>query len=438
MASRPRRNAARTTATREPSAPTHEGPELTDSEEETLPDPSARTIPSVEPHDPVATATAAALTGGPGEPATTVPIASIPTIVAAVLQAMRLQDGGAMPPPRIPSERRESAAASRHDREVSAQSSHAERERSSSAATMSSGKPRKFPGHGNNKYNADGEREHQLWINKLEEDHEHYPDEFRTDADRVYQAKRTIALGSRAAIYLEARQEHFRPRTCSWDYFKSEMLNACGAQETRDVENFEKWSSMKFQDTPRETQRALQSIERVLSFEIAPRQKLLQFRRIAPARLMNLLLGDRDLTDREALVEALEKVSAQLDLQKLVRENNAPVKPRNDAATTDAAKGKGQSGERGRGRGKGRGGSSRGTKRKRDEEPDDKPPAYRRRTDAEKEMLRKEDADKGRCFYCHKEGHLANACEEREKTAAVRAMKAASKKDAEAGKATAS
>jgi len=416
---------------------------MTDSEE-VPPDPSTRTIPSVESHEPVATAAAptsepdqAAPTALGSENPTMVPMASIPTIVAAVLQAMR-QQGEAMPPPRVPSERVEPIAASHHDREASASYEHAERERSSSAATMSSGKPPKFPGHGNNKYKATSEQEYQTWIYKLEEDHSYYKDTFQTDLDKVYHAKRTITLDSRAAIYLEARQDEFDPHTCSWDHFKSEMLNACGARETRDLENFAKWNNMKFKDTPRETLRALQSIERLLSFKIDPQHQLLQFKSIAPARLTNLLLGDRDPKDREALVEALEKVLARLNLQKQNRENNAQNNPRNDAATTESEKSKGRGGQRGRGRGKGRGGQSRETKRKQDEDPSDKPPAFRRRTDAEKETLRKEDADKGRCFYCHKEGHLANACEEREKSAAVRATKATEKKDAEAGKAIAS
>jgi hypothetical protein len=224
--------------------------------------------------------------------------------------------------------------------------------------------------------------------------------------------------------------------TCSWEYFKSEILNACGPRHTRNMENLAKWNNLKFQDTPRDTLTAFESLERVLSFEITPEHKLLQYQTIVPARLMNHLLGERDPTDRESLVRELEKVQARLDLQKSTREANAPSNQRNDAATTDAGKGKGQGG--GRGRGKGRGGQSQGTKRKPEEDPAGKPPAFRRRTDAEKETLKKEDADKGRCFYCHKEGHLANACEEREKIAAVRATKAAAKKDVEAGKAPAS
>jgi hypothetical protein len=60
MASRPRRNAARTTITRKPSTPINDDTEITDSEKEALLNLSPRTILSVEPHDSVTTATTTA------------------------------------------------------------------------------------------------------------------------------------------------------------------------------------------------------------------------------------------------------------------------------------------------------------------------------------------------------------------------------------------
>jgi hypothetical protein len=137
MAPRPRRNAAKPTATTEPQNQDH-----SENEEESEGERSSRTIPAVESTEP----------NTRDIPATTTGMDSIPMIVEALMRAIRAEG---RPPPRAPSEQAESQAPSQPDLE-----DHATSARSASVATVSSGKPQKFRGHGANKFKATNEREY--------------------------------------------------------------------------------------------------------------------------------------------------------------------------------------------------------------------------------------------------------------------------------------
>jgi hypothetical protein len=270
--------------------------------------------------------------------------------------------------------------------------------RSASKAPMDLGKAPKFTGHKHAKYKAESQREYQIWLQNLEEDHRYFRDTFRRDIDKVYHAMKRILNGSKADTYLETRQERLNIKTCTWEHFKEEMLNAYGPKALRDQENYKKWITMTWKGSARETLWELKSVEQLLSVTLDPKIEILHFKSLAPWSLLFHLRDDDKPETRDELAEALDRIAANKKTHQLADKSRTK---QTDSETQGAhAKDKNS----------GRNKSKKDRKRKHLDEAGETPVPHRRRTETEKAALRKQDFAENRCLHCHQLGHYAKEC----------------------------
>jgi hypothetical protein len=184
---------------------------------------------------------------------------------------------------------------------------------------------------------------------------------------------------------------------------------------------------MKWKGTGESTLRELISIERLMSFSMNEREKLMHFKRLSPAHLTAGIVGEKVPETREKYAALLDQIAEQQRIN-----GTAPKKVDGDQKSTRPGESKKEKGSGDR-------------KRKRSQTDGDQP-AKSREEAAKKKAMRdkRREADRaaGKCYRCHKTGHMALDCPlnegDSEEVRAAKAAKAAAKPAESTGKAQAS